>query len=53
VAQDLLKTLDKETRDRHFPEKNGGKGDHARKSDKRTREAYASNYDKIKWDSCK
>jgi hypothetical protein len=53
MAKDLFKKLDKETRDRHFPEKNGGKGSQARKSTKSSREAFKSNYDNIKWDSCK
>ena len=39
--------LDKETRDRHFPELNGGKGSRARKSTKSSRQAYADNWDRI------
>ena len=31
-AKNLNHKLDKETRNRHFPESNGGKGSHARKS---------------------
>lgn len=39
--------LDKETRDRHFPEYNGGKGSRARKSTAQSRKAYADNWDRI------
>ena len=39
--------LDKETRDRHFPELNGGKGSRARKSTPASRKAYADNWDRI------
>jgi len=39
--------LDKETRDRHFPELNGGKGSRARKSTQASRKAYADNWDRI------
>jgi len=39
--------LDKETRDRHFPETNGGKGSLPRKSTKSSRQAYADNWDRI------
>ena len=39
--------LDKETRDRHFPELNGGKGSRARKSTAQSRKAYADNWDRI------
>ena len=42
-------TLDKETRDRYFPEYNGGKGSHARTSTKTTRQRFEDNYDKINW----
>lgn len=41
--------LDKATRDRHFPEKNGGKGSHARKSTRDSRAAFKNNYDAIDW----
>lgn len=41
--------LDKATRDRHFPEKNGGKGSHARKSTDKSRKAFKTNYDAIDW----
>jgi hypothetical protein len=44
-----LHKLDKETRNRHFPESNGGKGGHARKSTKETREAYKANFGTIDW----
>ena len=43
----LLHKLDKKTRDKHFPEHNGGKGSHARKSTVESREVYKSNYDAI------
>ena len=39
--------LDKETRDRHFPELNGGKGSLPRKSTKSSRQAYSDNWDRI------
>jgi hypothetical protein len=39
--------LDKETRDRHFPEWNGGKGSLPRKSTQASRKAYADNWDRI------
>lgn len=39
--------LDKQTRDRHFPELNGGKGSRARKSTAESRKAYADNWDRI------
>ncbi len=45
----LLHKLDKKTRDKHFPEHNGGKGSHARKSTVESREVYKSNYDAIDW----
>ena len=45
----LVHKLDKETRDRHFPEYNGGKGSYARKSTASSREVFKSNYDKIDW----
>jgi hypothetical protein len=45
----IIHKLDKETRDRHFPEYNGGKGSHARKSTASSREVFKSNYDKIDW----
>ena len=45
----LLDKLDKKTRDKHFPEHNGGKGSHARKSTVESREVYKSNYDAIDW----
>ena len=41
--------IDKKTRDRHFPESNGGKGSRPRKSTKTTRETYKNNYDAIDW----
>jgi hypothetical protein len=42
-----LHKLDKETRNRHFPESNGGKGSHARKTTAESRQAYRDNYDRI------
>ena len=48
-GKSLVHKLDKETRDRHFPEYNGGKGSHARKSTPSSREVFKSNYDKIDW----
>jgi|TARA_R110000803_G_scaffold33059_2_gene72539 hypothetical protein len=46
----LIHKLDKETRNRHFPEYNGGKGSHARKSTVKSRDVYKSNYDAINWE---
>lgn len=45
----LIHKLNKETRDRHFPESNGGKGSHARKSTVESRTVYKSNYETIDW----
>jgi hypothetical protein len=45
----LLAALDKKTRERHFPESNGGKGSHARKSTPETRDKFKSGYDGIDW----
>jgi len=45
----LLHKLDKKTRDRHFPEHNGGKGDHNRTSTKESRKLYRSNHETIDW----
>ena len=42
-----LHKLDKATRDRHFPESNGGKGSRPRKSTAESRKKFADNYDKI------
>lgn len=39
--------LDKETRDRHFPELNGGKGSRPRKFTKSSTKAYSDNWDRI------
>ena len=44
---DLRHTLDKETRKRHFPEMDGGKGDKPRPSDKDSRQRFKDNYDRI------
>jgi hypothetical protein len=32
IGKNMIHKLDKATRERHFPESNGGKGSHARKS---------------------
>ena len=48
-GKNLIHKLDKETRNRHFPESNGGKGSHARKSTQSSRESFKSNYDAIDW----
>jgi hypothetical protein len=45
----LIHKLPKKDRDRHFPESNGGKGSHARKSTQETRDAFKKNYDAIDW----
>lgn len=42
-------SLDKETRDRYFPEYNGGKGSVPRTSSKISRKLFEDNYDKINW----
>lgn len=48
MAKGYLDKLDKKTLNRHFPNKgHGGKGDHARKSTKESRQRYRDNYDKI------
>ena len=49
VGKGLIHKLDKKTRNRHFPESNGGKGSHARKSTTNSRESFKSNYDEIDW----
>ena len=48
-SPNMIHKLDKATRDRHFPESNGGKGSHARKSTTESRETFKSNYDNIDW----
>ena len=45
----LLAALDKKTRERHFPESNGGKGSHARKSTPESRDRFKAAYDAIDW----
>ena len=50
MGQNLIPKLDKKTRDRHFPESNGGKGSHARKSTPDSRDAFKDNYDSIDWE---
>ena len=42
-----LHKLDKATRDRHFPESNGGKGSKPRNSTPESRKKYQENWDKI------
>ena len=42
-----LNKLDKATRDRHFPESNGGKGSKPRNSTAESRKKYHDNWDKI------
>ena len=42
-----LHKLDKATRDRHFPESNGGKGSKPRNSTAESRKKYHDNWDKI------
>ena len=39
--------LDKETRDRHFPEYNGGKGSKPRNSTAQSRQAYKDGWERI------
>lgn len=46
-GKSLVHKLDKETRDRHFPEYNGGKGSYARKTTTESRKAFSDNYDRI------
>ena len=46
----VVHRLDKETRDRHFPEYNGGKGSHPRTSTPITRNRFTNNYDSINWE---
>ena len=45
----MLHKLDKETRNRHFPESNGGKGSKPRTQTNETRAKYKSMYDQIDW----
>lgn len=42
-----LHKLDKATRDRHFPEANGGKGSKPRNSTAESRKKYQENWEKI------
>ena len=49
AGKSMIHKLDKATKDRHFPESNGGKGSHARKSTTESRETFKSNYDNIDW----
>ena len=45
----LLHKLDKKTRDRHFPESNGGKGGHSRTTTTTTRANFSKNHGEIDW----
>jgi len=45
----FLDKLPKKDIDRHFPEKNGGKGSHARKTTVSSRRLFKSNFDSIDW----
>ncbi|MDG1314891.1 MAG: hypothetical protein P8P29_05135 [Flavobacteriaceae bacterium] len=47
MKKNHLHKLDKKTRDRHFPESNGGKGSHPRKTTTESRKAFSDNYDRI------
>lgn len=49
MGKSMIHKLKKEDRDRHFPEYNGGKGSHARKSSKEVRTSYSKGYDAINW----
>ena len=49
VGKGVIHKLDKATQSRHFPEFNGGKGSHARKSTTETKEAFSKGYDAINW----
>jgi len=42
-----LHKLDKATRERHFPESNGGKGSKRRTETAESKKRYEDNYDKI------
>lgn len=44
---DLRHRLDKETRKRHFPEMEGGKGSRHRQSTPESRKKFEDNWDKI------
>ena len=44
---DLRHKLDKETRKRHFPEMDGGKGSRQRQSTPESRKKFEENWDKI------
>jgi hypothetical protein len=48
-GKSMVHKLDKETRNRHFPESNGGKGSKSRTSTPETREKFKSGYDAIDW----
>lgn len=47
MGKGYLDQLPKADIDRHFPEKNGGKGAHARKSTAESRQRFRNNYDLI------
>jgi len=44
---DMRHKLDKETRERHFPNYDGGKGSKPRKSTHKTRTAYSEGWNRI------
>ena len=47
MGKGYLDQLPKADIERHFPEKNGGKGAHARKSTAESRQRFRNNYDLI------
>ncbi len=49
VGKGVIHKLDKATNSRHFPEFNGGKGSHARKSTPESRNKFKDAYDAIDW----
>ena len=49
MSKGFLDKLPKKDIDRHFPEKNGGKGSHARKTTPNSRKKFTSNFDSINW----
>ena len=53
MKKNHLHKLDKKTRDRHFPESNGGKGSHPRKTTAETKQAYDDGYDVTDWNKYK
>tara|TARA_R100000935_G_scaffold22749_1_gene41789 strand:- start:785 stop:946 length:162 start_codon:yes stop_codon:yes gene_type:complete len=45
----FIHKLPKKDIERHFPEKNGGKGSHARNTTVSSRKLFKSNFDSIDW----